>query len=328
MNASILDAVRASYKEDGFFGPVFTHPERSPAYTFYDGLIYHRDRLCIPANDKSTRETLLATYHDDRNHFGNRKTRAAITADYFWPGITNDVDAYVRSCDSCAHKKSTTQAPAGFLHPLPVPMARFLEMALDFVTPLPMSKGFDSALVMTDWLTNYCKIEPLKTTATAQDVAELFYHTWYRQFGLPNAITSDRDKLFTSGFWKEIFRKIAVHLRMSTSFHPETDGSSERSNKTAIESVRHYVSVRQHDWSEHLIHIEMAMNNSVTAMTEMTPTELLYGTPVRLVPYPTNTLSEFPAVTEFIERIDEAVALAQDRHVVAKMRQAMQANKY
>ena len=100
-----------------------------------------------------------------------------------------------------------------------------------------MSNGFDSALVMMDWLTYYYKIEPLKTTATAQDVTELFYRTWYRQFGLPNAITSDRDKLFTSGFWKEIFRKIAVHLRMSTSFHPETDGSSEPSNKTAIESV-------------------------------------------------------------------------------------------
>ena len=83
MNASILDAVRASYREDKFFSPVITHPERYPAYTFYDGLIFYRDRLCISANDKSTRETLLATYHDDRNHFGDRKTRAAITVDYF-----------------------------------------------------------------------------------------------------------------------------------------------------------------------------------------------------------------------------------------------------
>ena len=120
-------------------------------------------------------------------------------------------------------------------------------MALNFVAPLPKSKGFDSVLIMTDRLTNYCKIEPLKTTATAQDVAELFYRTWYRQFGLPNAITFDRDKLFTSGFWKGLFKKIAVHLRMSTAFHSETDESSERSNKTVIKAVRHYVSVRQHD---------------------------------------------------------------------------------
>jgi hypothetical protein len=103
------------------------------------------------------------------------------------------------------------------------------------------------ALVMTDRLTDYVKIEPLKSSATARDVADLFYRTWYRQFGLPSVITSDRDKLFTSGFWKELFKKIDVHLRMSTSFHPETDGSSEKSNKTAIESLRHYVNVRQTD---------------------------------------------------------------------------------
>ena len=177
INASIFNSVRTAYKEDKFFSPVIAHPERYSTYTFYDGLIFYKDRLCIPANDKSTREMLLATYHDDRNHFGNRKTRAAITVDYFWPGITNYVDAYLRSCDSCARKKSTTQAPAGFLHPLPVPTARFLEMALDFVARLPMSNGFDSALIMTDQLTNYCKIEPLRTTAIAQDVAKLFYCT-------------------------------------------------------------------------------------------------------------------------------------------------------
>jgi hypothetical protein len=101
-----------------------------------------------------------------------------------------------------------------------------------------------------------------------------------------------------------------MHLRISTVFHPETDGSSEYSNKTVIEAVRYYVSVRQHDWSEYLIHIELAMNNSVNATTEMTPTELLYGTSLHLVPHLVNTYSEFPAVTEFLERIDEAVTHA------------------
>jgi hypothetical protein len=118
------------------------------------------------------------------------------------------------------------QAPAGFLHPLSVPSDQFKEIAMDFVGPLPQSHGYDMAIVMTDRLTDYVKIEPLKSTATARNVADLFYRTWYRQFGLLAAITSDRNKLFTSGFWKELFKKIDVHLRMSTSFHPETDGSS------------------------------------------------------------------------------------------------------
>jgi hypothetical protein len=115
---------------------------------------------------------------------------------------------------------------------------------------------------------------------------------------------------------------------MSTSFHPETDGSSERSNKTAIESLRHYVNVRQTDWVDHLIHVETAMNNSINATTGMTPTQLLYGAPIHLFPHPTNPQSDFPAVSDFVERINESIAIAQDRHVVAKTRQATQSNKH
>jgi hypothetical protein len=83
IDASILDSIRAAYKKDRFFSPVIAHLERYPAYTLYNDLLFYCDRLCIPANDRTTRETLLATYHDNRNHFGDRKTRAAITTNYF-----------------------------------------------------------------------------------------------------------------------------------------------------------------------------------------------------------------------------------------------------
>jgi hypothetical protein len=111
----------------------------------------------------------------------------------------------------------------------------------------------------------------------------------------------------------------------STSFHPETEGSSERSNKTVIESLRHYVNVRQMDWAQHLIHVETAINNSINATTGMTPTELLYGALIHLFPHPTNTKSDFPAVPEFLERINVSIAIAQDRHVMAKRRSPISA---
>src|SRR5271154_1688630 len=85
---------------------------------------------------------------------------------------------------------------------MPIPKARFAEMALDFVGTLVPSKGFDTILVKTDRLTDYVKFEPTHSTATALDIAKLVYSSWYRQFGLPKAITSDRKKLFTSNFWK------------------------------------------------------------------------------------------------------------------------------
>src|SRR5438045_2643780 len=106
---------------------------------------------------------------------------------YYWPSVQRDVELYIKSCTSCARNKSTTQAPAGFLHPLPIPKDRFAEIALDFVGTLVPSKGFDTILIMTDRLTNYVKFEPTYSTATAQDIADLVDRSWYRRFGLPKA---------------------------------------------------------------------------------------------------------------------------------------------
>ena len=136
------------------------------------------------------------------------------------------------------------QALVGFLHPFPVPANHFTEIAMDFVGPLPESNGYNYLLVITDRLMDYVLIEPTTTIAKAPDIALLFYRTWYQRFELPAIITSDCDKLFISKFWQVLFKKLKVHLCMSTAYHPETDGSSERSNKTAIESLRHYINIR------------------------------------------------------------------------------------
>ena len=251
-------------------------------------------------------------------------------SDYYWPGVHKDVELYAKSCTSCGRNKSSTQAPAGFLHPMPIPERRFDELALDFVGPLAISNGFDTVLVMTDRLTDYVKLEPTHSTATAQDLATLVYSTWYRQFGLPKAITSDQDKLFTNNFWKELHKRIKISLRMSTSFHPETDGSSERSNKTMIEAIRHYVNLRHTDWADHLIHVEAAMNNSVNATTGRSPTEMVFGTTLCLFPSPRDLAKparDVPAVSDYIQRIQYNVALARDRHAEAKTKQTTYANK-
>jgi len=203
-------------------------------------------------------------------------------------------------------------------------------MALDFMGTLVPSRGFDTILVMTDRLTDYVKFEPTHSTATTADIAELVYRSWYHQFGLPKAMTSDRDKLFTSKFWKELHKQMRIDLHMSTSFHPETDGSSEKSNKTMIESLRHYVNLRQSDWADHLIHVEAAMNNSVNATMGKTPTELVYGTPLRLFPSPKDLAKpnlDVLAVSDYIQHIQENIAFARDRHAEAKMRQTTYANQ-
>jgi hypothetical protein len=325
-NPAILETVRNSYKKDSFFGAVITNPEHyASIYEFDNGLIFFENRLCVP-NERTVRGPLLDLYHDAKNHFGYSKTYDTIAREYFWPGLDKDVKNYIKTCDSCARNKASTHAPAGLLHSMPIPEGRLLEIALDFVGTVPKSHGYDMILGMTDRLTGYVRLEPVQSTATAEQIAKVFYSSWCRTFGLPNAITSDRDKLFTSHFWKELCKKLRIHLRMSTSFHPETDGSSERSNKTLIESLRHYVNERQTDWADHLIAVEMCMNNSKNATTGKAPTELLFGTPIRLTP-PVRTSNTVPAVTDFLERIRESTAIARDNHVVAKTHQTTYANK-
>src|SRR5205814_8814160 len=131
--------------------PVVNHPERYPLFQFEDRHLFFEGRLCIPVNDRKSRERLLRTHHDGAGkHFAIDKTRNSITMNYYWPGVQRDVEFYIKSCTACARNKSSTQAPAGFLHPMPIPKDRFSEMAVDFVGSLVPSKVFDMILVMTN----------------------------------------------------------------------------------------------------------------------------------------------------------------------------------
>ena len=246
--------------------------------------------------------------------------------------MSADVDEYIRSCSQCLRNKSSTQQPAGLLHPLPIPLDRFSDISMDFVGPIPKSRGYDTLFIITDRLTGYIKVEPTRQSATAREIAELFHRTWYRQFGLPHSIVSDRDKLFLSHFWKELHRLLGVKLKLSTSYHPETDGSTERANKTIIQSIRQYINRRQTDWAIHLTHVESVFNNSIAMSTGLTPNELLYGTTVRLFPsFKHSNNSLVPSVAEYLaqiqERIDEAIAIAKDNRLVSKTTQIRYANQ-
>ena len=132
--------------------------------------------MCVP-DCRGTRTMLLHQHHDNENHFGIAKTRGALTALYFWPNIAKDVINYINSCSTCLRNKSTTQVPAGFLHSVPIPRDRFADITMNFVRPIPKCKGFDMLLIMTDRLTNYVRIIPTHSTATAKDTAQLVYES-------------------------------------------------------------------------------------------------------------------------------------------------------
>ena len=110
---------------------------------------------------------------------------------------------------------------------------------MDFIGPLPIDSGFNCILSITDRIGANVRIVPTNLNITAEDLAVLFFNNWYCENGLPNNIICDRDKLFISRFWTALTKLTGVKLKMSTAYRPETDGSSERSNKM-INQMLHY----------------------------------------------------------------------------------------
>jgi transposase InsO family protein len=323
----MLDLLKTSYSNDTFFAPIMENPEQFQAYNVKDGLLYLSDgRLCIP-DEKTLRQKLLMEQHDQHNHFGYDKTYIALRNRYFWPGLAKNLKEYIQSCQSCASNKSRTHAQFGYQKMLPIPSGRFKEIALDFVGPLKMSRGKDMLLVITDRFTGWVEAHAITQKTSAPEIANIMFTNWYSTFGIPKILISDRDSKFNSQFWKELHRRIGSQIRMSTSFHPQTDGSSERSNKTIIEALRHYVNKRQDDWTDHLPRVIASMNRSVSATTGYSPYELVFGEPPPLWNLPEDSEERVPEVKEFLDNIQNSVIIAKDNLTVARTRQAIYKNK-
>jgi hypothetical protein len=112
---------------------------------------------------------------------------------------------------------------------------------MDFIGPLPLDNNFDCILSITDRLGSDVRIVPTNSNINAEDLALVFFNNWYCENGLPENIVCDRDKLFVSKFWKALTKLTGIKLKMSSAYHPETDGSSERSNKTICKE--HYLNL-------------------------------------------------------------------------------------
>src|ERR1700678_2737733 len=134
--------------------------------------------------------------------------------------------AYVPACVECQRNKSSTTKPIGPLHPLPVPDGHGNLVALDFIGPLPLDEGFDCLLTLTDRLGADIRLVPCTMSQTVDELAHLFFTKWYCENGLPLELISDCDKLFMSKFWQVLHRLTGVRLKLSTAYHPQTDGAS------------------------------------------------------------------------------------------------------
>ena len=159
-------------------------------------------------------------------HSGFHATYHRVKHIFAWPCMKKHVRQFVAQCTICQQAKTERVPYPGLLEPLQTPDGAWQVVTMDFITGLPKSSGFDCLLVVVDKFSRYTHFLLLKHPFTAMSVALLYVKEVYRLHGLPVAIVSDRDPVFTSNIWQELFKLMQTELRMSSARHPETDGQT------------------------------------------------------------------------------------------------------
>jgi len=201
---------------------------------------------------------------------------------------------------------------------------------MDFIVQLPLTRnGHDAIVVFVDRLTKRAHFCPMHVTTTAPEVAKIFFQNIFKNYGLPKVIISDRDARFTSHFWQALFKQLGTKMAMSTAFHPQTDGQTERLNRTLEEMLRAYSTYRQDQWDEYLPAAEFAYNNSKQASTGFTPFELDCGQhPITPITLSLEETSKVPTADEFVQHWHTMISLAKDALMEAQDRQTKYANQH
>lgn len=214
------------------------------------GLVFYKDRIVVPPNTPLI-SRLLREFHDSPmgGHSGVLRSFKHLTQQFYWPSMFQTVKSYVTACDVCQRNKAETLSPAGLLQPLPIPHQVWDDITLHFIEGLPSSHGKDSILVGVDRLSKYGHFIALAHPFTAKSVGEHSVDGLVKLHGMPRSIISDRDPLFLSKFWKEFFKLSGTQLKMSSAYHPQTDGQTEVVNCCLEQYLRCFAHQQPRRWS-------------------------------------------------------------------------------
>ena len=270
-------------------------------YLLHDGLLYLPDvnNLCL---------RMVRNHHDTAlaGHPGTTKTVELLSRNYYFPGMYKYIKKYVTSCDLCSRAKPPRHQRAGELAPIPVPDTPWKGISCDFIVDLPESNSYDALLVFVDCLTKMCHLIPCNKTTDAPQFAQLFLERVVALHGLPDSLVSDRGSVFTSRFWKSLSTLLGINPRLSTAFHPQTDGQTERMNQIVEQYLRIYCNHQQDDWSRLLPLAEFSINNSYQESIKTSPFYANYGYHPRftiMVSAPNPSTSVAPAAQDLAEKL-------------------------
>ena len=247
-----------------------------------DGILLYKGRMVVP-NQRSLVHELVRLHHDEQSagHWGVQKTLELLQRKFKWEGMQQDVEEYVQTCPVCQGNAAPKHKPYGQLSPLLQPSRLWKEISMDFITQLSVSMvgvcEYNAILTIVDRYTKMAIFLPVQDTIDAAEMAELLHREVELRYGCPSGIVSDRDSKITSKLWAEICHYSFIKRRMSTAFHPQTDGQTESLNRIVEGYLRAFTSLEQMDWAKLLPTAAFAYNNSMNHTLRISPFKALYG---------------------------------------------------
>jgi transposase InsO family protein len=281
----------------------------------------------------SLRRSLVKEYHDSplAGHLAFLRTYLRVQDKFYWPEMRNDIEEYCKTCETCAKQRRTPVKT--FLLPLEITSTPFEVLGLDFLGPIrPHSlQGNNHVLVITDYFTKWVEVVALPnqtalTTCKALMEKVVLYH------GPPKKIITDRGSNFTSKLFNHLCQALNTKHTTTTAYHPQSNGLTERFNKTVVEMIRKYIAEGFENWEEALGLVASAYRNSVHSSTMETPYFLNHGRDPSmvvdqfLIPQP-KIVTPRDYKSQLMQRLNEAFALARENLVEARARQKIQYDK-
>ncbi|GJW72329.1 putative reverse transcriptase domain-containing protein [Tanacetum coccineum] len=288
-----------------------------------DGVLCLNGRSWLPCYGY-LRSVIMHESHKSKYsiYLGSDKMYQDMKKLYWWPNIKADIATYVSKCLTCAKAKAEHQRPSGLLVQPAMTEWKWDNITMDFITKLPKSShGFDTIWVIMDRLTKSTNFLPIRENDPLDKLARLYLNRIVARHRIPVSIICDRDRRFTLNFWKSFQKALGTDLSMSTAYHPETDGQSERTIQTLEDMLRACVIDFGKGWVKHFPLAEFSYNNSYHASIKAAPYEALYGRKCRSPACWTEVREAQLTGQEMIQETTEKIVLIKQRIQAAQDRQ-------
>ncbi|KAK7883026.1 hypothetical protein WMY93_029200 [Mugilogobius chulae] len=210
-------------------------------------------------------------------HPGVNRTVYMVKQRFWWKSVEKEVKEYVAACPVCAQNKSSRQPIPGLLHPLSIPRRPWSDISIDFVTGLPCSEGNTTVLTVVDRFSKMVHFIAMPKLPSAKETAEVMLSQVFKVHGFPKDVVSDRGPQFVSRFWKAFCTLLGATVSLSSGYHPQSNGQTERLNQELETGLRCLASQNPTTWSKQLTWVEYAHNTLPCSSTGLTPFECVYG---------------------------------------------------